>query len=66
MTEIDLKIKGKSVFEYESESIPRVGETLDISHDEVSGNFRVVNVRHRIFQDKKTKDVRTYVVVEVE
>lgn len=66
MVEIDLKIKGKTVFEYEANSVPRVGEYLDISHDVISGSYKVTKVTHRIFQERKNKNIVNYVIVEAE
>ena len=66
MNEIELVINGVSEVEYYSNSIPRVGEYIDISHEHISGYFKVMKVTHRVFQKKKTGEVLSYVIVEAE
>jgi hypothetical protein len=64
MVEVDLKIDGKSAFEYESNSAPRVGEFLDISHEFANGVFEVVKVTHRIFKPNEKERTIQYLIVE--
>lgn len=66
MIEVDLKINGSTVFEYYTSVVPVVGEYIDISHDNISGNFKVNKVTHRVFQSRKDKKVVSYVIVEAE
>ena len=66
MVEVDLKIDGKSAFEYESNSAPQVGEYLDITHEYAKGLFKVVKVTHKIFEESKRKNVINYLIVEAE
>jgi hypothetical protein len=63
LVEVDLKIDGKNAFEYQTSSVPREGEYLNISHDEFNGECKVIKVTHKIFQ-RKNKDVITYIIVE--
>ncbi|MCF7618620.1 hypothetical protein [Bacillus sonorensis] len=66
MVEVDLKVKGKTAFAYRTDCIPREGECLDISHDEISGHFKVAKVTHRIIYDRASKNIANYVIVEAE
>lgn len=66
MVEIELKVNRKTTFEYEAHSVPRIGDYLDISHDDISGYFKVMKVTHRVFQQKRDKKVISYVTVEAE
>jgi hypothetical protein len=64
MVEVDLKIDGKSAFEYQSNSSPKVGEFLDIQHEYAKGLFEVTKVTHRIVELSKKEEVIQYLVVE--
>lgn len=66
MTEVELRIDGKSAFEYYTHSIPRVGDNLDINHEHTRGYFKVTKVIHRVFQRKTDNSVLSYVTVEAE
>ena len=66
MVEVDLKIDGKSAFEYESNSAPVVGEYLDIQHEYANGLFKVIKVTHRIAELTKKERLIHYLVVEAE
>lgn len=66
LIEIELKVNGKGAFEYQTDLIPRVGDYLDVSHDDISGFFKVMKVTHRVFQQRKDKKVISYAIVEAE
>lgn len=66
MIEIDLHLNGKPAFEYTTNSVPRVGEYLSISHEDVMGEFLVNKVTHNIYQKKRDKEVISYVTIEAD
>lgn len=65
-TEVSLGINGSALFEYWTYVVPRIGERMDIDHDEeeVNGIFLVEDVTHRVFQNKKG-DTHSYVSVSL-
>lgn len=66
MIEVNLKINNETVFEYLTNSIPRIGEHINITHHLISGEFIVRRVTHRIFEQKDSDEILNYVVVEAE
>lgn len=64
MIEIDLYLDGKSAFEYTTTHVPRVGELLDISHEDVMGEFKVTNVTHTIHQRRESHKIVGYVKID--
>jgi hypothetical protein len=65
VVEVDLRIDGKSAFEYQSSPSPRVGEYLDIQHEYAKGIFKVTNVTHKIVEFKNS-EIMHYLLVEAE
>lgn len=66
MIEVVLIINGKSAFEYTTNSIPSIGDYIDIEHEYVSGCYKVTKVIHKVFQRKNNKEILSYVKVEAE
>jgi hypothetical protein len=68
MTEVSLFINDKEEdINFDIPSVPRIGEEIELNVNDVRGLFRVENVRHHIFDMKKSlmtpdeKVVRSYV-----
>lgn len=63
MVDVELKIDGKSAFEYESNTAPQVGEFLDITHENTNGLFKVVKVTHKVVKLKQEEHIIHYLEV---
>lgn len=63
--EIDLYINGKSAFEYYTNSVPRIGETMELEIDEYQGDFIVKDVKHKLFKTKVYESNHNIIVTYV-
>lgn len=52
-TEISLAVNGSTQLEYYTTVVPRVGEVMDVVHEDYTGILEVMTVTHRVFQTKK-------------
>lgn len=64
-TEVALKLNKGDLFEYWTNAVPRVGERMDISHEDAEGIYLVSQVTHHVFKNKNG-DVLNYVTVNLE
>lgn len=64
-TEISVVIDGVSEFEYWSYVVPRIGERVEITYEDVDGLHVVQDVTHSVFKDRRG-DVLSYVTLNLE
>lgn len=64
MIKVELHLGADVIFEYETVSIPRIGEMLEISHESVVGECQVEDVTHVIKQKNAHQNAESYVRVE--
>lgn len=64
-TEVALKLDREDLFEYWTSAVPRVGDTMDLSHEDIEGVYLVKQVTHTVFEDKYG-DILNYVTVNLE
>ena len=64
-TEVALKLDREDLIEYWTSAVPRVGDTMDLSYEDIEGVYLVKQVTHTVFEDKYGY-ILNYVTVNLE
>lgn len=54
--EIELNVNNKVVCEYYSNSVPRIGEKINLNVSDIKGEFIITDVKHEVFETERSFD----------